>query len=96
MMLGTRKLEKAMEQAASYEEWKEAALAYDEAKGFDRWRAKDSSSQFDNVSIRIRLDRLRSDLLETPPRSSMLLDCVGRRSAMRLGNTRWSRKWGED
>lgn len=60
MMLGTRKLEKAMEQAASYEEWKEAALAYDEAKGFDRWRAKDSSSQFDNVSIRIRLDRLRS------------------------------------
>lgn len=60
MILGTRKLEKAMEQAASYEEWKEAAVAYDEAKGFDRWRAKDSSTQFDNVSIRIRLDRLRS------------------------------------
>ena len=60
MMLGTRKLEKAMEQATSYEEWKEAAVAYDEAKGFDRWRARDTSSQFDNVSIRIRLDRLRS------------------------------------
>jgi len=60
MMLGTRKLEKAMEQAASYEEWKEAAMAYDEARGFDRWRAKDSSTRFDNVSIRIRLDRLRS------------------------------------
>lgn len=60
MMLATRKLEKAMDQAESYEEWKEAALAYDAARGFDRWRAKDSSTQYDNVSIRIRLDSLQS------------------------------------
>lgn len=60
MMLGTRKLQKAMDQAASYDEWKEAALAYDAAQGFDRWRAKDTSTQYDNVSIRIRLDSLQS------------------------------------
>jgi len=60
MMLGTRKLEKAMEQAASYEEWREAAQAYDRAKGYDRWRSNDSSTQYDNVSIRIRLDSLQS------------------------------------
>lgn len=49
-----------MNQAGSYEQWKEAALAYDAASGMDRWRARDQSSQFDNVAIRIRLDRLRS------------------------------------
>ncbi len=60
MILGTRKLEKAMEQAASYDEWREAAADYDAAKGYDRWRSNDSSTQYDNVSIRIRLDSLQS------------------------------------
>ena len=60
MILGSRKLEKAMDQAGSYEEWQEAALAFDTAKGFDRWRIRDSSTQYDNVSIRIRLDSLQS------------------------------------
>ncbi len=60
MTLGTRKLQKLMEQAATYEEWREAAAAYDGAMGFDRWRSKDSSTQYDNVSIRIRLDSLQS------------------------------------
>lgn len=60
MILGSRKLEKAMDQAESYEEWQEAALAFDTAKGFDRWRIRDSSTQYDNVSIRIRLDSLQS------------------------------------
>jgi NTE family protein len=55
-----RKYTIAMDQATSYEQWKEAALAYDAATGMDRWRMRDQSSQFDNVSIRIRLDRLRS------------------------------------
>ncbi len=55
-----RKYTIAMDQAATYELWKEAALAYDAATGMDRWRMRDQSSQFDNVSIRIRLDRLRS------------------------------------
>ena len=60
MMLGTRKLEQAMDRAENYDEWKEAAQAFDTAKGFDRWRSKDTSTQYDNVSIRIRLDRLRA------------------------------------
>ena len=60
MTLGTRKLKKFMEQAATYEEWREAAADYDRAMGFDRWRSKDSSTQYDNVSIRIRLDSLQS------------------------------------
>jgi NTE family protein len=55
-----RKYAAAMRQAESYEQWAEAAQGYDSATGMDRWRNRDQSSQFDNVSIRIRLDRLRS------------------------------------
>jgi NTE family protein len=58
--LQTRKYSKAMDQAENYDQWKEAALAHDQATGMDRWRLRDQSTQFDNVSIRIRLDRLRS------------------------------------
>ena len=57
---GTRKLQKAMDQAANYDQWHEAAQAYDQAKGLDRWRNRDQSTQFDYVSIRLRIDRLRS------------------------------------
>ena len=57
---GKRKFEAAMNTAESYEQWKEAAQGYDTATGMDRWRARDQSTQFDNVAIRIRLDRLRS------------------------------------
>ena len=57
---GVRKYARAVNEAQTYEEWKEAAQRYDEATGMDRWRLRDQSSQFDNVSIRIRLDRLRS------------------------------------
>jgi NTE family protein len=49
-----------MDQAESYEQWSEAARGFDIATGMDRWRMRDQSSQFDNVSIRIRLDRLRA------------------------------------
>jgi len=59
-VLGNRKYSRAMDQAKTYEEWKEAALASDAASGADRWRRRDQSTQFDNVSIRIRLDRLRA------------------------------------
>ena len=57
---GKRKFAAAMNKAESYEQWKEAAQGYDTATGMDRWRARDQSTQFDNVAIRIRLDRLRS------------------------------------
>ena len=60
MMLKNRKLEKALEEAESYDEWKDLALAYDKERGRDRWRSNDVSSQYDHVSIRIRLDRLQS------------------------------------
>ena len=54
------KLEREMARANSYEEWKAAAIAYDKHKGHERWRHQDSSSQYDHVSIRHRLDRLRA------------------------------------
>lgn len=59
-ILGKRKYALAMEQAENYAQWQEAAQAYDSATGMDRWRSREQSTQFDNVSIRIRLDRLRS------------------------------------
>ncbi len=59
-LLGTRKYARAMDQAETYEEWKEAALASDVASGANHWRKRDQTTLFDNVSIRIRLDRLRA------------------------------------
>ncbi len=55
-----RVLEKAMADAASYDEWREAAVAYDQAAGNDRWRRRDQSRDYDYVSIRHRLDGLRT------------------------------------
>jgi TAG lipase/steryl ester hydrolase/phospholipase A2/LPA acyltransferase len=60
IIMGKRRLERAMEQASSYEEWKEAALAFDQKKGLDRWKLIDQSRRYDYVSIRVRLDRLRA------------------------------------
>ena len=51
---------RALKGAGSYQEWREAAQAYDRRKGLDRWRRRDHSRQYDYVSIRTRLDRLRS------------------------------------
>jgi TAG lipase / steryl ester hydrolase / phospholipase A2 / LPA acyltransferase len=51
---------RALKAAGSYQEWREAAEAYDKRKGLDRWRRRDHSQQYDYVSIRTRLDRLRS------------------------------------
>jgi len=56
----TRKLERDIKMASSYEEWRSAAIALDETRGLDRWRQKDATREYDYVSIRIRLDRLRS------------------------------------
>lgn len=55
-----RKYEREMHHAASYEEWHAAAAALDETNGNLRWRRMDQSRHFDYVSIRLRLDRLRS------------------------------------
>ena len=48
-----------MEAAASYEEWREAAVAHDKASGVHRWVESDDSKHFDYASIRRRLERLR-------------------------------------
>ncbi len=55
-----RKYEKAMSQAETYEDWQQAARAHDDKSGRANWKRKDQSSAYDYVSIRHRLDRLRS------------------------------------
>ena len=60
LITGRRRLDRALEQACSYEEWKEAALAIDQNRGLDRWKLLDQSRRYDYVSIRVRLDRLRA------------------------------------
>jgi NTE family protein len=54
------KLETAMDEATSYEEWKLAAIEHDERSGAARWRQIDQSTRYDFVSIRSRLDHLRN------------------------------------
>ncbi len=53
------KLEKKLKQASSYDEWRELASRHDELSGMEKWKSKESSRLYDNVSIRKRLDRLR-------------------------------------
>ena len=43
----TRQLERNISNAQSYEQWKEAAINYDEATGMDRWRRKDPTREYD-------------------------------------------------
>ncbi|AQA19278.1 patatin [Halioglobus japonicus] len=61
MLIATqRQIKRALKDARSYEEWRDAAHAWDALKGLDRWRRQDQSQQYDYVSIRSRLDQLRS------------------------------------
>jgi NTE family protein len=55
----TRRLQAAMDEARSYAEWREAAIAHDKASGVHEWVESDESKHFDYVSIRRRLERLR-------------------------------------
>ncbi|KAA1194257.1 DUF3336 domain-containing protein [Pseudohalioglobus sediminis] len=55
-----KQLVKQMNQAGSYAEWVEAAVAHDDLSGARRWREVDQTSQYDYGQIRMRLDRLRS------------------------------------
>ena len=55
----TKKLERDMAQAASYEEWQDAARAHDQESGANEWKKSDESPHFDYVSIGRRLRRLR-------------------------------------
>ena len=55
-----KKLEAAMASAVTYDEWRDAAIAHDEASGAARWKNIDQSRRYDFVSIRSRLDHLRN------------------------------------
>ena len=55
----TKRLERDMAAAESYEEWREAAVSHDKASGVVKWQRTDESRHFDYVSIRRRLRRLR-------------------------------------
>lgn len=58
-MPSQNQLQKAMDQASSYDEWKEAAIAHDKKTGADRWKATERSRLYDNASISLRLAQLR-------------------------------------
>ncbi len=59
-MASIKALQKIMDNACSYQEWKEAALAHDAKSGADRWKLTEQSRKYDYVSIRIRLNQLRT------------------------------------
>lgn len=60
MQVVTRiQLNRSLKSATNYQEWQDAADAYDNYHKLDRWRRTDHSGQFDYVAIRARLDRLR-------------------------------------
>jgi len=59
MTSSTKRQRVAMHEATTYDEWQEAANAYDRKSGMDKWKASDESPHFDHVSIRRRLERLR-------------------------------------
>ncbi|WP_230198441.1 DUF3336 domain-containing protein [Luminiphilus syltensis] len=54
-----RKLERALAGARDYDQWREIAEQIDRRSGAMRWREVDQSNQYDYLSIRSRLERLR-------------------------------------
>jgi len=54
----TRRFQKDMDAATTYDEWKTAAIGHDKSTRLSRWKAADKSEQFDFTSIRRRLRRL--------------------------------------
>jgi NTE family protein len=55
----TKRQQKNMAAATTYDEWKNAAIAHDKSTKLTRWKSDDKSEQFDFTSIRRRLGRLR-------------------------------------
>ena len=55
----TRRHQKNMDAATTYDEWKNAAIAHDKSTRLSRWKSDDESAQFDFTSIRRRLRKLR-------------------------------------
>lgn len=57
-----RRLRAAMAEATSYAEWLECAQAYDQLKGWERWRERDRTQLYDHAEIRRRHDRLKAQI----------------------------------
>jgi len=55
----SKALERKMAEAETYDQWREAALAYDERNGLQRWKQGEKSRRYDYASIRRRLDALQ-------------------------------------
>ena len=55
-----KQLEDRLRSAETYEQWAQAAQAWDDLVGLSQWRKMDQTRLYDHVSIRYRLDRLRA------------------------------------
>lgn len=51
--------EDAMEHAASYQEWSEAAKRHDSLSGMDEWKAREQSRDYDFELVKLRLQEYR-------------------------------------
>ena len=67
----SKALKRRMNEAQSYDEWKEAALAYDKHYGLQRWKESELSRRYDFNAIRQRLDELQR-ARETKDNSKLL------------------------
>lgn len=59
MKRALRQLERAIEQAATYQEWREASAEHDRRSGADEWKEIDRSRHYDHELIRNRLAQIR-------------------------------------
>ncbi len=55
----SKALKRKMAEAETYDQWKEAAQAYDERNGLQRWKQNGKSRRYDYAAIQRRLDVLR-------------------------------------
>lgn len=51
-------IEKKMAKATTYDEWKAAAIAFDERNGLERWKETEKSSRYDYAAIRRRMEQM--------------------------------------
>ncbi|MCK5881841.1 MAG: DUF3336 domain-containing protein [Sinobacterium sp.] len=54
-----KELELNLDNAESYEEWREIALEYDSVSGLDEWKVRQTSEFYDHHLIRSRLNKLK-------------------------------------
>ena len=52
-------LQKDLDHASSYEEWREIALEFDRESGLDEWKLRQNSDSYDHHLIRSRLNKLK-------------------------------------